>query len=106
VLIYEVNLEVDADIRSAFAEWLPGHIQQILQLEGFRKARWFSRNPADEGLSDTSKTLWTIHYEIDQRKNLDDYLIHHAARMRQDAIDRFSDRFKASRRILNFEASF
>ncbi len=47
-VIYEVNLSVQPSVADKFAEWLPEHIQQILQLEGFISAEWFVRQAADE----------------------------------------------------------
>lgn len=100
MLIYEVNLEVEEDAKFGFAGWLPGHIDQILKLPGFRGAQWFFRNHQDEDRPPADTVLWTIQYIIDDQKHLDDYLADQAPKLRQEAIDKFGDKFKASRRVL------
>lgn len=99
MLIYEVNLAVDEEIKFKFAGWLPDHIARMLELDGFKAAYWFFRNPGDEGMPESS-VLWTIQYVVQDRARLDNYLKGKAAEMRQEAIDLFGDKFTASRRIL------
>jgi hypothetical protein len=101
LLIYEVNLEVDEEINYKMAAYLQDHLQQMLTFKGFRTAYWFFRRPEDEQNPPPDTTLWTIQYVIDSRDDLDDYLSNHAEKMRGETIERFGDKFKASRRILN-----
>lgn len=101
MLIYEVNLDVDDEVKFSFAGWLPEHIQAMLKIEGFQVAYWFFRKPEDEGMQDRTRTLWTIHYVIEERRHLDDYLSNKAEMMRKEAVERFGDKFIASRRILH-----
>jgi hypothetical protein len=101
MLIYEVNLEVDDEINYKMAAYLQEHLQQMLTFTGFRTAYWFFRRPEDEENAPQEKTLWTIQYVIDKREDLDDYLKNHAQKMRAETVEKFGDRFKASRRILN-----
>ncbi|MBX9696435.1 MAG: DUF4286 family protein [Cyanobacteria bacterium] len=100
MIIYEVNLEVDDDINHKMAGWLPGHIEKLCTMKGFNGAHWYFRRPEDEG-KQTGRTLWTIHYLVESRQDLDNYLNGHAESMRQEAFDKFGDKFSASRRILN-----
>ena len=95
MLIYEVNLDVDRDAAEAVAAWLPGHIDELLELDGFQGATWYER--IDEA---GDRVHWTVHYELRDRAALDAYIRDHAARMRQDGLDRFGGRFSASRRVL------
>lgn len=101
MIIYEVNLEVDEEINYKMAAFLQEHLQQMLTFKGFRTAYWFFRRPEDEPEAPTETTLWTIQYVVDSREDLDDYLANHAEKMRGETTDRFGDKFKASRRILN-----
>ena len=101
MFIYEVNLDVDEEIKFGFAGWLTDHIQAMLTNDGFKVAYWFFRRPEDEGLSDTTKTLWTIQYVVEDRKSLDAYLSGKAEAMRKETLDRFGDKFAATRRVLN-----
>ncbi len=41
MIVYEVNLHIDAIAADEYAEWLGPHIEQILDIEGFQKADWF-----------------------------------------------------------------
>jgi len=100
VLIYEVNLEVDEDINYKMAAYLQEHLEKMLTFNGFQTAYWYFRRPEDEENAPQDKTLWTIQYVIDNRENLEDYLANHAATMRSETIERFGDKFKATRRIL------
>ncbi len=100
MILYEVNLEVDDDINHKVAGWLPEHIEKVLKIDGFKSAYWFFREPQDEGIEETNKTLWTIQYVVDDRKALDNYFNNQAEAMRAEAIEKFGDKFKATRRIL------
>ncbi len=104
MIIYEVNLEVDEDIDYKMAGWLPEHIQKLLSFSGFKSAYWYFRTPEDEGLVEAGKTLWTIHYVIESRQHLDAYLNGPAEQVRAEALEKFGDKFRATRRILNLLA--
>lgn len=95
MIIYEVNLDVDADVADAVAAWLPGHIQELLALDGFVSATWYDR---DGDAPD--QVLWTVQYVLRDYAALSDYLEVHAPRLRQDGVDRLGGRFTATRRIL------
>ena len=101
MLIYEVNLEVDEEINYKMAAYLQEHLQKMLTFKGFRTAYWFFRRPEDEPDAHPEKTLWTIQYVVESREDLDDYLANHAEAMRGETNERFADKFKATRRILN-----
>jgi|SRR5215470_3236553 len=101
MLIYEVNLEVEEEINYKVAGWLTEHIQQMLEFKGFKAAQWFFRQPEDEERQSANKTLWTIHYLVEDRPSLNDYFREHAERKRQEAIDKFGDKLSVSRRVLN-----
>ena len=40
MIVYEVNLHIDAIAADEYAEWLGPHIEQILDIEGFQKAEF------------------------------------------------------------------
>ena len=54
MIVYEVNLHIDAIAADEYAEWLGPHIEQILEIEGFQKADWFVCD------SDDDKVHWSI----------------------------------------------
>lgn len=95
MLIYEVNLAVDAGIADAYAAWLGPHIGEVLAVPGFVSAEWWAVDSASE-----DRVRWCVQYRVRDRTALDAYLDHHAARLRGDGLARFSGRFEASRRVL------
>lgn len=101
MLIYEVNVTVDEDIAAAYAGWLSDHIQKVMTIKGFSGAQWFFRVPGEEGLTGENKKHWTVHYMVESKESLDDYLATQAAALRQEAIDRFGGKFTVERRILH-----
>jgi len=93
--IYEVTLSVDREIVEAFDIWLADHIQEMLELPGFLKADNFELD--DDG---EERARRVTHYYLSTEEDLEQYLAGPANDMRQSGIDRFADRFEASRRIL------
>ena len=93
--IYEVTLSVDRDIADEFDAWLVEHVQEMLDIPGFLKAETFEIEDDDE-----SRVRRVTHYYLANEENLEEYLAGPANAMRQSGIDRFADRFAASRRVL------
>ena len=93
-VIYEVNLVPEPAIEGQFDEWLHEHVREMLALPGFIDAT-ISREEQEDG-----PAARTVHYELQDREALEQYLAEHAPRMRQHGIDRFGERFTATRRIL------
>ena len=96
MIIYEVNLTIAKSIFEDYMTWLIPHVQEMLTFEGFYHARVLS-----EEQENTDVRKFTGHYEIATRKNLDDYFHHHARRMREEGIQKFSNQFSVTRRIFN-----
>jgi hypothetical protein len=110
MLIYEVNLTVDEAISTEYSTWLREHIREMLTLDGFEAAAWYTRSDAIDTLPEsdapTGPRHWTIHYQVESRRHLQDYVEEHAETMRQDSTDRFGDQFSAERRILEQQRTF
>jgi hypothetical protein len=100
-VVYEVNLEADADIAGPFDTWLRDHIADMLQFEGFRSAEILDDPSAPEG-----RIRRIVHYRLRDQAALDDYLAHHAPEMRAQGVARFGDRFSAGRRVLPHREEF
>jgi hypothetical protein len=100
MIVYEVNLTVDADIADEYAAWLDSHIQEILTIDGFTAAEWFDVEAEGE------QSHWCVHYYLHDRASLERYFANHAERMRADGLNRFGGRFSASRRILALRQGF
>lgn len=100
-VVYEVNLEADADIAGPFDTWLRDHIADMLQFEGFRSAEIFEDASAPAG-----RIRRIVQYRLRNQAALDDYLASHAPRMRAQGVARFGDRFTAERRVLPHREEF
>ena len=100
-VIYEVNLEADAEIQAAFDTWLRDHIADMLQFPGFLAAEILGDTaaPAD-------KLCRTVQYRLRDQAALDDYLRVHAPQMRAKGVERFGNRYTAERRVLAHREDF
>jgi hypothetical protein len=94
-VIYEVSLAIEPEIAEAFDAWMPVHIEEMLANPGFIDARSFTLENDDSG-----RVCRVTHYRVESEADLERYLEGPAGAMRQSVIDRFGDRFVASRRIL------
>ncbi len=99
-IIYEVRLEIRPEIAPEFDAWLHGHVEAMLPLPGFEGARLLEEEQNDPALPD-APVVRTVQYDLESRSALDAYIRDHAPRMRQAGIDRFGDRFVATRRVLS-----
>jgi hypothetical protein len=100
-VVYEVNLEADAEIAAPFDTWLRDHIADMLQFEGFRSAEILDDTSAPPG-----RVRRVVQYRLRDQAALDDYLAHHAPRMRAAGVARFGSRFNAERRVLPHREEF
>lgn len=97
MLIYEVNLSIEADIYNDYLVWLKAHVRDILKIQGFQEAKIFCEN----NLNDTSnKKSLVVQYSVTSKADLENYLANHAPKMRAEGIKKFGDRFSAARRVL------
>lgn len=101
MVIYEVNLDVDNAVAEEFALWLPGHINELLCINGFISAVWLQEEGGAPG-----RVGWTVHYRLSDRESLEAYFRDHADRMRHDGLTRFPGGFKAHRRIFELQEEF
>ena len=104
---YEVNLQIDAAIYDEFKVWLASHIEEVLSINGFKKAHLYEENsiPADKK-NDKDRCKITIRYELDTLANLQEYFKNHASLMRQKTEEKYGGKFEASRRVLTLEKVF
>ncbi len=112
MVIYQVNLQIDATIATEYRSWLQQHISEILRLPGFIKANLFESLPnlpttSFEAEKDASAQLQLcVQYELTSMLDLQNYFDQHAAHFRAQGREKFGDRFSASRQVLRFENSF
>jgi hypothetical protein len=97
VIVYEVNLDVRAEIYDDYREWLAAHVGEILALPGFLSAEIFDvRDPAPaEG-----RRALSVLYRVADQASLHRYFAEHAPRLREDGHRRFGGAFTATRRVL------
>ena len=96
-VVYEVNIDLDADIEAEYRAWLRHHVAEILALPGFLDARVFDvLEPAPA----PGRVGLCVHYRLRDVAALQAYFDQHAARLREDGLARFGGRFSASRRVL------
>jgi hypothetical protein len=101
-VVYEVNLDVDAAIADEYRTWLAGHVAEIVALPGFTGARTFAvLDPAPAA----GRIALCVQYALRDAAALEAYLRDHAPRLRADAVARFGERFRATRRVLGASPS-
>jgi antibiotic biosynthesis monooxygenase (ABM) superfamily enzyme len=98
MIVYEVNLDVQAAIFAEYRAWLDEHIRTMLALPGYIGADVFERR--DPPPAPQQRSL-CVHYRLRDDDTLDRYLREDAPRLRADGEARFGGRFSASRRILS-----
>jgi hypothetical protein len=96
MLIYEVNLTVEDEIYDDYFAWLVPHVKEILQFRGFTKAE-ISEDKTVENESGQRKLI--VHYTVSSDEDLHDYFVNHAAKMRAGAVEKFGNKFSATRRM-------
>ncbi len=100
-LVYEVTLDISVDAAPEFDRWLADHVREMLALPGFTDARILSPGDPEGGSAATTRRV--VQYSMASREALDRYVAEHAPRMRADGVQRFGDRLKTSRRVLDVD---
>ena len=90
-------LDFDAIAADEYAEWLGPHIEQILDIQGFRKAEWFVCDSDDDIIH------WSIRYHLDNRESLVNYQKNHAPALIQEGIDKFGKHLTSDRRVMQLK---
>ena len=97
MIVYEVNLHIDAIAADEYSEGLGPHIEQILEIEGFQKADWFVCD------SDDGKVHWSIRYQQDSRESLVNYQEKYAPALIQEGVDKFGKYLTSDRRVMQLK---
>jgi hypothetical protein len=96
-VVYEVNLDLDVAIRAEYLAWLNAHVAEICALPGFLGGQVLEvTDPAPA----PGRASLCVQYRLTGPAALGRYLADHAPRLRAEGIERFGDRFRASRRVL------
>ncbi len=100
-VLYEVNLDADADIAGPFDTWLRDHIADMLQFGGFLSAEIL-----DDPAALSGRIRRIVQYRLRNQAALDTYLRDHAPKMRAQGVTRFGDKFTTERRVLAHREEF
>lgn len=97
MIVYLVELEMEALLAADYLPWLRAHVQEMLALPGFAGAEIFERlEPAPEA----GHVGYSVHYRLRDRAALEVYLREHAPRMREAGLRAFGERVRARRGLL------
>ncbi|HEX7063396.1 MAG TPA: DUF4286 family protein [Woeseiaceae bacterium] len=93
--VYEVTLDIDREAAGAVEEWLAAHVREMLELPGFVRAVTWSADSDDPG-----RVRRVTQYFLEDEAALESYLAGPAERMRREGLERFPERYTATRRVL------
>jgi hypothetical protein len=93
--IYEVNIRLEKAIEIDYRAWLAKHIEQVKQAGGFTGAMQF-----DVESDEANHVGLCVHYQAASREAISAYVQYQAPLLRADGVQRFGDRFSATRRIM------
>lgn len=100
MVIYEVNLDVSPEVADDYVAWLRGHVRDVRKVPGVLGADLFSVDGVDGWPS------LSVRYRIVDKAALQNYLDRHAPRLQIEGIQRFGDKFRATRRVLTHVQRF
>ncbi|MGJ3500514.1 hypothetical protein PsalN5692_00398 [Piscirickettsia salmonis] len=107
MVIYQVNLNIDANIFNEYKAWLIPHMQEMLSFPGFLQADLCDDIETDININNEIPTQnLTALYLLDSEQSLQYYFDHCAKPMRDDGIKKFGNHFRATRNILKISQSF
>lgn len=97
MIVYVVELDLEAALAGEYLPWLRAHVQEMLGLPGFVSAEIFERL---EPASGPGRVGYCVHYRLRDRAAFEAYLREHAACMREAGLRAFGDRVHARRGLL------
>jgi heme-degrading monooxygenase HmoA len=99
MIIYEVNATVRKEISDEYWLWLKKHASQLVkEVEGFKAFHLYQTQML--GKEDTENETYTVHYEIESEKALENYIKDKSSHYRKEAVELFGNQFSISRRKL------
>ena len=103
MIIYNVTINVDESIHSAWLKWMQNkHINDVLATGLFTNAKMV-RVVVEEEMGGTT---YAVQYFTDSRAKLEDYYQNHAPRLRQEGLHLFADKKLAFRTELEVMGEF
>ena len=103
MIIYNVTINVDESIQSAWLKWMQNkHINDVLATGLFTNAKMV-RVVVEEEMGGTT---YAVQYFTDSRAKLEDDYKNHAPRLRQEGLELFADKMLAFRTELEVMEEF
>ncbi len=97
MIVYTVELEMDAALRDEYLAWLREHVRAMLALPGFVAAEILE--PLDP-MPPAGRCVLVAEYRLTDRTAWQAYLVGDAPSMRGAGLRRFGERVRATRRVL------
>lgn len=97
MIVYVVELEMDASLRDEYLAWLHDHVREMLALPGFIGAEILVRM---EPPPPAGRFVVSAHYRLRDHAAFEGYLANHAGHMRAAGVARFGERVRTSRQVL------
>jgi len=91
---YEVTIKVQNEIYKNYLIWLKEHIQEMLKVEGFISAKYYTVDVLGENIV-------CVRYLVESKEMLQKYITETSKNMRGSYKIEFENKFKISRRILH-----
>jgi len=100
--IYNITLSIDKSIHNEWLQWIEPHINEVLATGKFSEARLTKVlvNDANE------ENTYSIQYRAKTRKDLDDYYLVFADKLRTDGMQKFGNKMLAFRTELRMIKEF
>ena len=93
MVIYEVNIQFDANIQNNFLSWLKSHANKMLKFNGFERYNIYK--------DEKDALCFSIHYYIKSIIYLENYLKNHSTNMRLKGEKEFQNKMSINRRVLS-----
>ena len=94
MIIYNVTINVDESIHSAWLKWMQHkHINDVLKTGLFTKAKLVKVLVEEE----MGGTTYAVQYFTDSKEKLENYYKNHAPRLREEGLSLFGDKMLAFR---------
>ncbi|MGA9855200.1 MAG: DUF4286 family protein [Gammaproteobacteria bacterium] len=100
-VIYEVTVDADAGSSANLDAWLETHVHDMLQLPGFLDAKILRPKTQTASADSNMSVRRVVRYKLTSRTDLEHYFQEHAKRMRAEAVARFGQGLRTSRRVLD-----
>jgi hypothetical protein len=98
MILYIVQVSIDREIEADWLAWMKSnHVPAVVRTGCFTGSAIYR---VLEPGGDEQRAVYAIHYSAASRQQMDRYIRDFAPALRQEVVDRYRNRFSASRMIL------